>query len=197
MSRAAMIASVLLLAIAGCSAIATIPDDAFQAEADAVALMAFAGFPDEPATEDSSPVPDRKVGDKCDNCGGSGRSGDGLGKCRVCAGDGRIDREDIRSESIAPAPKSAAVAGLPAPVPDDVMRIEVNIPTGYSEGWLVDWWIKQRPVLAAAIPDAEIVPIKGESDEPWIKVCGSKTCASIYAKVTNEEFLSIAKKVNQ
>lgn len=184
-----------LVGQAGCHSVAGLPEDAFQAEADAVAVMAMTGFRDIASTPDE-PEPDRNVGDKCDNCGGSGRSGDGLGKCRVCGGDGRIDRDDLRSmleTALLPMQKSATVADF---LPADP-KIEIHVPAEYRSGWLVDWWTENKKILAERYPDTEVTVKRGESPEPWVKVCGTSSCASIFGPITLEELQTLIEKVNR
>jgi hypothetical protein len=166
-----------------------LPDDAFQAEADSVSVMAIAGFRNLESSPDQ-PSPDRKVGDKCDNCGGSGRSGDGLGRCNVCGGDGKIDKQDLRSSVTA----TVAPKNLVKPEPTKVV---IYVPEGYASGWLVDFWRTHKTTIVNKYPDLDIKVDRLSSKEPWMKVCGSVTCASILGEVPLKEFESVLEKVNQ
>lgn len=104
--------AIVAIACAGCgSDTAGLPDDAFQAEADAVVALTFAADPVLPGGDDDAqpaPTPDDdrlQPGQTCPTCKGTGKSGDGRpGMCGVCSGDGRIDREDIVTQ---PAPQLA------------------------------------------------------------------------------------------
>ena len=56
-----------------------------------------------------------KPGQTCPNCNGRGTSGDGLTKCRVCGGDGRIDDRDIQATAVTPPAEPIGPPKQPPP----------------------------------------------------------------------------------
>src|SRR5690606_35231477 len=97
-----------LAAVLGCSrpgqpAGPVAPSMAARAAAVAYLAAQAAPTPDgeapAPSPDDNRPKP--KPGDTCYNCSGSGKSGDGLGACKPCGGDGRIDVRDIDPKTLA------------------------------------------------------------------------------------------------
>lgn len=168
-------AALLLLAasavvVSGCSETAGLPPDAYQAEADAVVAMAFAADPVLPG--ESQPVPDGgedlKPGDTCPDCRGTGRSGDGIGQCGTCGGDGEIDRDDI----VAAPP--AIGAGLAAVERDAPAEIVLHVTKGNAGGWPQAWWKE----TGAALDDRDDVIVsvvrdeasEKEDQEPWFEL---------------------------
>ena len=187
------------LSLAGCSGPAGLPEDAYQAQADAVVVLvksAAHGESDAPAPDDGRP--DRQVGDVCDNCNGTGRSGDGLGRCNVCNGDGRIDREDLTRSNKPrllteqpPKPTAASTSPTPETLP---VTIEMHVSQESASGWAKDWWATERLYFEQTGVDVKFV--KEGSGEAWLKVCGN-TCATIKGRPTREQLESVIEKVKQ
>jgi hypothetical protein len=185
--------------ISGCGVVTPgLPADAYQAEADAVVVMAFAASHDEATAPDDS-SPDRKVGDKCDNCHGTGKSGDGHERCKVCNGDGRIDREDIRAPGISPAlleavlnPPTAPTASTTPTVETTPMTIELHVSQQSAGGWARDWWNTDRPYFESL--GYTVTFVKADSPETWIQVTG-KSPTRVDGQPTREKLLAILEKL--
>jgi hypothetical protein len=189
-----LLVAVLWIAGCGTSLNPGLPADAFQAEADAVVVMAMVTSTDgTPAPDDSTP--DRKVGDKCDNCHGTGRSGDGLGQCRVCKGDGRIDEDDLRARGsgprlLEPAHHSpASTLQTPETLP---MTIVLHVSQASASGWARDWWNQDKPYFEQL--GYQVSFVKENSGETWIKVCGPTTCKRVDGQPNRAQLLAVVKE---
>lgn len=200
------LATLILLACLGCgSGTASLPPDAYQADADAVALLAFYGAKDAADTPDSKP--DRNVGDECDNCHGTGRSGDGLGRCNVCGGDGRIDERDLATDS----PPDAGVGDggkRNSVLPDVVLptkTIEIETPeipvtmvlhyspADYHE-WAKLWWEKEKPRYEKQ--GITVTPERESQPESWLEVC-ARTCERVSGVPTREKVREAIERVKK
>lgn len=197
------IAAILLIvgSISGCGvAGGGLPADAFQAEADAVVAMTFAASSDDvaPAPDDSNP--DRKVGDKCDNCNGTGRSGDRLSPCSVCKGDGRIDRDDIKARGTgprllesheAPAPPVAPTLPTAETLP---VTIELHVSQQSTSDWARAWWLNEKPFFESQL-NCKVTFIKQDSAETWIQICGQSTCKRVDGQPTRDQLMAIVRSI--
>lgn len=172
---ALVIVAIVAIACAGCgSETAGLPDDAFQAEADAVVAMTFAADPVLPGGDDDvqpAPSPDDdqlKPGQTCPTCKGTGKSGDGReGMCGVCGGDGKIDREDIVTGSPEPKP-----SGMDAVVREPAKEIVLHVTKKNAAGWPRTWWVEDRPKLIDQGFMVSVVrdEVDEENEQPWFEI---------------------------
>jgi hypothetical protein len=192
--------AIAILLIAGCGTSLTpgLPADAYQAEADAVVVMAFAAVPGDAAPSPDDAKPDRKVGDKCDNCNGSGRSGDGLGRCNVCKGDGRIDRDDIGARGLGPRLLDSVTTTTPivptattSPTAEtSPVTIELHVSQQTAGGWARAWWYADKPYFETLGCKVTFVK-ETDATETWIQVCGATTCKRIDGQPTRDQLKAI------
>lgn len=195
--RRSEIASVVLMIISliclascvGCTSGAVGNDAAYEGEGVAVAVLALGVEPI--AGTDSTPSPDDspKPGDKCPDCRGTGKSGDGIGRCGSCGGDGRIDEKDI-VPSITSEPADEPRA---ADQPDNGLReITLHVSTKNYEGWPQEWWVNERPKLIELGWTISVVrdwDANGSEDkEPWFEVKRGEAIETLNGPRKAEEF---------
>jgi hypothetical protein len=180
-------AMLIVLAIAACciagcgSETAGLPDDAYQAEADAVVALSFAAEPVLPGGDGANPKPspddDRlKPGQTCPDCRGSGKSGDGIGRCGTCGGDGKIDPEDIIRESEETGAIGDAMMDLTIPgiVKAPTKEIVLHVTKKNVRPWVQSWWREVGPsleddgFLVSVVTDNE--GDHDQDDEPWFEL---------------------------
>ena len=198
--------ALFLMSCCGCSHF-TVPaadGNAYQAEADAVVAMAFAADPIDPTQPDPGPDDNDdqpKPGDKCPQCDGSGRSGDGLGRCRKCGGDGRIDERDIRSgenraasnepdagdlsrhsqrsdlaTSHSTRPQDIRDLVTPEVQSDKYGSITLHITDENQDGYAVEWWREIRPKIGDRWDVHVVKDIDPTAKQPWFDVCTADRC---------------------
>lgn len=186
------------------------PADAYQAEADAVVVMAFAADPVDPTQPDTpdNPDDDLKPGDKCPQCDGSGRSGDGLGRCRKCGGDGRIDDRDIRDNLGDPPPEKTDPIRPPDPPESSATKkvekfgsITLHITDQNQAGWPMEWWQRVRPTIEDRWDVYVVKDVDPDRANAWFDVCTATRCYSTSKQLNSSrlKFLeeSILKARNQ
>jgi hypothetical protein len=179
--------------ITGCSSspfTPGLPEDAYQAQADAIVAVAMAASMEAPGENKPVPPDDRRpaprVGDKCTNCNGTGRSGDGLGRCNPCGGDGKIDQEDLdrRARLLMlglTEPAFSELGGLdsnPAPPPliepeAKPVKIELHVSPDSADGWALVWWKEDRSHFNDH-PLITVTSVVEQSGPAWLYVCGKK-----------------------
>lgn len=92
--------SIVAISIAlfvGCDALDSREDLTQYGKGTAAAILAYAQVTAGNDVIDDDESDELKPGQTCPNCDGRGTSGDGLTKCRVCGGDGKIDDRDIQA----------------------------------------------------------------------------------------------------
>lgn len=206
-----LLVAISMAIVVGCdSPLAGLPDDAFQAESDATNTLAWVSFEQLPEPGEEDKRPDRKVG-KCDNCRGSGRSGDGLGRCNVCKGDGRIDREDLAKQErpvidIESLVKSNAVQELLSPKPQPVTEIvtkpkaeqvktivTLHASPSTLKGWPIRFWkVDRKKLLDLGV---EVPKPDTRKGNPFVTVCRGDRCIKIEGHPTYEQILQQIEKI--
>lgn len=162
-----------------------LPADAFQTEADVAVAMGFANFGK--VTDESPEKPDRQVGDTCDNCNGTGKSGDGLGRCRVCGGDGRIDERDLRSTTTAPI--------IPPTAQSPDIKMELHVSKATVKGWPQKFWQQESDYFRQLGIDVSYIddPVA----EPYLSICGNGKCAKVSGPMNREQLIATIRQVSQ
>lgn len=179
---------ILLLACLGCvpgSPDGLPRDEAIKAEGTAIAALAWGADPvydgDESPDDSDGPRP----GDRCDSCNGTGRSGDGIGRCGTCGGDGRIDEDDV----FAPAP-----VGQEAKSPDQLgfREIVLHVTKDNFAGWPQDWWRNERVKLLENGWGVSVVrdPPESEASQAWFEVTRGDETVFLHGFREAEEFES-------
>lgn len=190
-------ALIVLCCVAGCnSPLAGLPDDAYQAEADAAVDATLAADPVLAKPDDQPKPDDVKPGDTCPSCNGKGSVGDGRisRPCQRCGADGRIDERDLATEIGAEPPIEIQ---LPEPTPGPEERpiqpeastrtIVMHVAAEDADGWPREWWRETSPRLAS---DGWTVTAKRDEDaaEPWFEICEGDRCRKIVGNQPYEAF---------
>lgn len=133
----------LLLVTIGCAPQGATRDQRLQAQGTTLAILALSANDahiEESGGDDSKPEPAPKPGDKCRKCNGTGSlSGDGLLRCDVCRGDGRIDRNDLVGHS-QESPDFVAIK-----------RCVLYLDNGnFDDGWPKEWMETEAEKMRAA-----------------------------------------------
>lgn len=170
---------ICLASCVGCGSVAIGDDAAYEGEGTAIAMLALGANPTA-GNDDSTPSPDDtpKPGDKCPDCRGTGRSGDGIGRCGSCGGDGRIDESDI----------VPAITSQPA---GTLREITLHVSTQNYDGWPQQWWVEERPKLIEQGWTVSVIrdwDSKDESEEPWFEVKRGEATDTLIGPKKAEEF---------
>jgi hypothetical protein len=163
-------------------------DEAIQAEGNAVAILAWGADPvfdgDDNAPDDSDGP---KPGDRCPACDGSGRSGDGIGRCGTCGGDGRIDEDDVFAPPVGAAPEEVKK-------PEDLgfREVVLHVTEKNYEGWPQDWWREERIKLVEQGWGVSVVrdPVESGASEAWFEIIRGDGTAFLHGFRKAEEFKS-------
>ena len=201
------VALLMLLAccLSGCdSPLTGLPDDAYQAEADAAVDATLAADPVLVNPDDQpGPKPDDvKPGDTCPDCKGTGKVGDGtiFRPCRRCGEDGRIDERDIKA-GIGAVPPVVIQLPIPEPIPEPakkpvqpeaskrtiVMHVTAE-DAAETDGWVRVWWRETSLRLAS---DGWKVTANREDDpkkKTWFEVCEGDRCRTMIGNQPYEAF---------
>ena len=189
-----VVSAICVMSCCGCSHVTGPPADAYQAEADAVVALAFAADPVDPNTPD--PAPDDgdddqpKPGDTCPQCDGSGRSGDGLGRCRKCGGDGKIDERDIRANGV-----NVVRRGTPPKIARQKFgTVTLHITDQNKAGWPMEWWRETRPKIESRWDVHVVKDVDPKAKRAWFDVCTSERCYRVRT-VTPENLQKLERRI--
>ena len=111
-----------LVAIGGCSVACC--QDAAKAKGIANAAFAFVAVANPSADDKPSPATD-----VCPNCDGRGTSGDGLSKCKVCGGTGKVKpKSEVTYSALPDSGLPPAPVAKQPPKPEVAAKPELGLP---------------------------------------------------------------------
>lgn len=183
----AVVILITFLASAGCSIGEAGKADAYRAEADTVVLMAFTADPEEQSGGSPKPKPEPSPGGKCVDCDGTGRSGDGIGRCGTCGGTGKGEAPAAHGE-LGDTSKTAgellelyasilklveelreakAEPATAEPEPAAIRSVTIHSDKQQGQLWAVQWFYDHRDAFASAG-----IPLHAQAADSgaWIEV---------------------------